>query len=221
MQHICIPRCSNIATNTAVDLWLISTYLFIYLEVEFLCTHVTLIWMTSGLEVKWQLHWKQVSLGACLDSSPRGWTGGAVWLWVGPIGNFVRKLSSFSDILNFSCEFKKKKKVYNRHHLRTAAKIHDTCSSTEFTQCFKGRQPCCTDVAARFNSFNLIHPTSQHVQSKNICFTWKAMTQGNVQKFLMEVSDMARWYAGTLSFPQLSQSNRVATKKKKKERNQM
>lgn len=27
----------------------------------FLFNHFTLIWMTSGLEVMWQLHWKQLS----------------------------------------------------------------------------------------------------------------------------------------------------------------
>lgn len=35
------------------------------------------------------------------------------------------------------------------------------------------------------------------------------MTHGRVQKFLMEVSDMARWYDGTVFLPQLSHFTRV------------
>lgn len=45
------------------------------------------------------------------------------------------------------------------------------------------------------------------------------MTQGSVQKFLMEVSDMARWYAGTVFFPQLSQFNRAPMKREFKMKN--
>lgn len=48
--------------------------------------------------------------------------------------------------------------------------------------------------------------------------TWKAITHGIVQKFLMEVSDMARWYAGTANFPQLSHFKRAPVKRRKKNR---
>lgn len=88
---------------------------------SFLCTRITLIWMTSGLEVMWQLHWKQLSFWSCLDKSPLGWVGVAVWL--DPIGNLVKELSCFWDCLNFSCG-PKTKEVNETNHLITAVNFH-------------------------------------------------------------------------------------------------
>lgn len=60
------------------------------------------------------------------------------------------------------------------------------------------------------------HVTKEPTLRRENPVTWKAITHGMEQKFLMEVSDMARWYAGTASLAQLSHFKRAPVKRKRK-----